>query len=192
MRVFRPIGFTPAVHPHVRGEHRSLMFWTNWMTGPSPRAWGAWDHCGAVWRSGRSIPTCVGSITRFTALEAFPEVHPHVRGEHCGVMVCCIGVPGPSPRAWGAFQLPQGLTCHRRSIPTCVGSIATPQRPRLYPPVHPHVRGEHAVNSVSVSVLRWSIPTCVGSMKRRARRARRSTVHPHVRGEHSDTRPDTL
>ena len=91
-----------------------------------------------------------------------------------------------------------------RFIPTCVGSIPPLPPPSGAPPVHPHLRGEHArqgqphIHALGSSPPAWGacesgsswncpgrfIPTCVGSITMSLDRLAHCPVHPHLRGEH--------
>ena len=152
----------------------------------------------------RFIPTCVGNTSPADARPSAASVHPHVRGEHgsggnrprCG--------SGSSPRAWGTQDRLDHVVGVRRFIPTCVGNTRCRASRRRWPPVHPHVRGEHSLSSRFTSastgssprawgthdqvdvILRMSrfIPTCVGNTATARKSIATWPVHPHVRGEH--------
>ena len=191
-------------HPHVRGEHRTAVGIASPVCGPSPRAWGALDDPPTAGLHCRTIPTCVGSTRRRRAPASRPSDHPHVRGEHVLVNVADHRPDGPSPRAWGAPEVTQGLVQLGRTIPTCVGSTCCSSNTRENAPDHPHVRGEHASwvlvdgEDGGPSPRAWgalgaqqlvqrvgrTIPTCVGSTRRAAAGAAGGPDHPHVRGEH--------
>ena len=114
-----------SVHPHVRGEHGR--------TASRARS------------SGRFTPTCVGSTPgRVGAHPPAAWVHPHVRGEHVSPLSRLSVRHGSPPRAWGALLASRPDLLGRRFTPTCVGSTAPQPPPHATPPVHPHVRGEHA------------------------------------------------
>ena len=90
-----------TVHPHVCGEHCSLVFSSSARAGSSPRVWGT---LLPSWYSpfvSRFIPTCVGNIPIVPVRFPAPSVHPHVCGEHglTTFSACCL--TGSSPRVWG-------------------------------------------------------------------------------------------
>jgi len=116
---------------------------------------------------------------------------------------------GSSPRTWGTQQPILRASRFCRFIPTHVGN--TPLRPseRGAPAVHPHARGEHALNDANGMAERGSsprtwgthgpvranrlilrfIPTHVGNTRTLAASGHDVAVHPHARGEHSDGNP---
>ena len=128
-------------------------------------------------------------------------------GEH--VMVKCVPfIPvGSSPRVWGTYALEEYAYTWKRFIPTCVGNINRRKEPRMNPPVHPHVCGEHFLSSIVSVILSGSsprvwgtspvrtvyffgarfIPTCVGNMCCHLWILPSLAVHPHVCGEHRRT-----
>ena len=132
-----------------------------------------------------SSPRAWGTRVRRPTESAIHSVHPHVRGEHEGntlhrqlvirFIPTCVGntalyvqsyvpSPGSSPRAWG-----------------------TRHQVLLQPfdlPVHPHVRGEHSIDSPIESTRMRFIPTCVGNTSFVLAAPPDCAVHPHVRGEH--------
>jgi len=133
------------------------------------------------------------------------SVHPHVCGEHFLITKGQNRQYGSSPRVWGTFLNNPSHKISERFIPTCVGNIPASCQVLLMPSVHPHVCGEHHVDScisthTSGSSPRvWGtfdkltsseqcerfIPTCVGNMRSQLRGSARPAVHPHVCGEHS-------
>ncbi|AAZ55356.1 conserved hypothetical protein [Thermobifida fusca YX] len=113
----------------MRGEHPARGWADIGYSGPSPRAWGAFDVNKTSPRQFRSIPTCVGSIQRPAGLPSREPVHPHVRGEHAFPGGPGDAAGGPSPRAWGASHRERFGEPRTGSIPTCVGSICCEERP---------------------------------------------------------------
>jgi len=107
----------------VPGEHLLNTHHPLHSRGLSPRAWGARSSRDPALLRHRFIPTCVGSMRFGTPQPGQRAVHPHVRGEHDGLMVL--------------------LPHDGRFIPTCVGSTTAGRSTALHAPVHPHVRGEH-------------------------------------------------
>src|SRR5690349_2451361 len=92
-------------------------------------------------------------------------VHPHMRGEHFMGHSPASSRIGSSPHAWGTCR----NFCHcledQRFIPTCVGNMVTGTNQKQVTPVHPHMRGEHALElNGELEHLRF-IPTCVGNIQ---------------------------
>ncbi len=168
----------------MRGEHSSPPLLHSRGHGSSPRAWGTPLGRNHVTGWVRFIPTCVGNTSRSTPWGSRRSVHPHVRGEHTGSRSAVNSPPGSSPRAWGTRQAPNIQHPKRRFIPTCVGNTASPPLPAPAAPVHPHVRGEHDIQSGRLTRSRRFIPTCVGNTRAPWVRGSLTSVHPHVRGEH--------
>ena len=111
-----------SVHPHGRGEHKSLQHTMSWRAGSSPRAWGTrFSWCSPVIRL-RFIPTGVGNTGSKARHLIRNAVHPHGRGEHpmSGNARNCFG--GSSPRAWGTLIRNISDNQLRRFIPTGVGN----------------------------------------------------------------------
>ncbi len=140
----------------------------------------------------------------YTETEGIEETdHPHVRGEKRLLPPSHEAMFGSSPRAWGKVGGGILTSAVTRIIPTCVGKSVVSVCFIVFPPDHPHVRGEKAMicslfmPSYGSSPRAWGkeafggrheeeeriIPTCVGK-----RTVCRSTLcripdHPHVRGE---------
>ena len=70
-----------SVHPHVRGDHAICFFFAFAWAGSSPRAWGPRLCRHEQDRTGRFIPTCVGTTVRTQRIPT--------------------SMSGSSPRAWG-------------------------------------------------------------------------------------------
>ena len=179
----RSLGLT--VHPHVCGEHMSIVIGHLTLSGSSPRVWGT--HLHTIQLPYRWSP-----------------VHPHVCGEHGFIIRCIRKVIGSSPRVWGTHKLGRIAGLRSRFIPTCVGNTRQSVAGALVRPVHPHVCGEHSGPSLrrtctcgssprvwgtleklfSISVGHRFIPTCVGNTPVFPFLPRQNPVHPHVCGEH--------
>ena len=128
-----------------------------------------------------------------------------MRGEYTSWRTRAPANSGSSPHAWGIQILGRKLALDGRFIPTCVGNTHGSRRSRIYPPVHPHMRGEyskdfrHALPEGGSSPHAWGIPigklmhdvdkrfipTCVGNTSGRRPRKTPGPVHPHMRGEYS-------
>ena len=93
---------------------------------------------------------------------------------------------GSSPRAWGIqpYILLDGIAV--RFIPTCVGNTRGQQHQKPDGSVHPHVRGEYAVEVFRLLAPDRFIPTCVGNTIFRISLKMFCAVHPHVRGEYEN------
>ena len=173
-----------AAHPHVCGEHQTVVNDGFIRHGSSPRVWGALHTRQPTLASARLIPTCVGSTTAWGALMPWNSAHPHVCGEHVPERLERLRGIGSSPRVWGAH-----------------GRYGKPSKAHQ---AHPHVCGEHATlithdtyfvgssprvwGAPTVDASIWQdvrlIPTCVGSTPGSARHLVTCPAHPHVCGEH--------
>jgi hypothetical protein len=135
-----------------------------------------------------------------------PTVHPHTRGEHWMIPAKVMIVDGSSPRSWGTSDShrcawacctvhPHGswghVTCPIQSdgdvrfIPTLVGNTATRPGPLCWPPVQPHLRGEHVSTASPARMNSGSSPRPWGTRPRRWSTNRRSRFIPTLVG----TRP---
>ncbi len=74
--------FSPAVHPHPRGEHPFPSRLDVFFFGSSPPAWGTLSTSNSCSHSGRFIPTRVGNTSGTPCSRICRTVHPHPRGEH--------------------------------------------------------------------------------------------------------------
>ena len=197
---------TPAVHPHVRGDHGWRIFrcWAG--PGSSPRAWGPLLPLPVHSEPSRFIPTCVGTTAFAVAAWADNSVHPHVRGDHEAGVLGSPARAGSSPRAWGPHRERNSTAQAARFIPTCVGTTTGRWGGIGLSSVHPHVRGDHPYSTLrslarpGSSPRAWGplrglpgsgcgirfIPTCVGTTRPEGQLGRRSAVHPHVRGDHAN------
>ena len=116
---------------------------------------------------------------------------------------------GSSPHTWGIPSTRSLDCCFDRFIPTYVGNTVRCSFSAKYPPVHPHIRGEHwwlyrarymvtgssphtwgtPLNSYCCGMVPRFIPTYVGNTNgANAFRIERA-VHPHIRGEHFTLNP---
>ena len=195
----------PPVHPHARGEHKTIPSKHPARNGSSPRPWG--------------------TLSRATPGSPLPTVHPHARGEHASPDPLPPSTRGSSPRPWGTRC--RGITAdgEERFIPTPVGNTLffrlttvadDGSSPRPWgtqassasligqSAVHPHARGEHPPDPDATARQAGSSPRPWGTQPRRARvdhngrfiptpvgntvcgtgRTCVLPVHPHARGEH--------
>ena len=172
-----------AVHPHVRGDDRSLAVVASWTAGSPPRAWGRPNQAGQAGSGGRFTPTCVGTTAPWGPHPYLSPVHPHVRGDDRTISRVTGDRFGSPPRAWGRPYAVHQVLVADRFTPTCVGTTAGRSRERCRAAVHPHVRGDDAGLPGRGHPPSWFTPTCVGTT--RPGQTCRSTwaVHPHVRGD---------
>ena len=149
-RTTAPRPLSGPVHPHARGEHPSMSTNTAPFTGSSPRPWGTQRSVG--WPCGhlRFIPTPVGNTAGWPAGCAWQPVHPHARGEHIGTDENRHSHYGSSPRPWGTHLQARSRDLVRWFIPTPVGNTRLGAKTNSALTVHPHARGEHAVEALCV------------------------------------------
>ncbi len=110
-----------TVHPHARGEHRSMPPSRAACCGPPPRAWGTPQFVGGTLTYTRSTPTRVGNTLRRSDGARCCTVYPHARGEHVPGREEGGPGAGPPPRAWGTRVSRQAIVRYR-STPTRVGN----------------------------------------------------------------------
>ena len=91
-----------SAHPHVCGEHSTRAVTCMFLTGSSPRVWGAPNTKPGVSNRERLIPTCVGSTPIIIRALDSLSAHPHVCGEHIPPVDNRLDGRGSSPRVWGA------------------------------------------------------------------------------------------
>src|SRR6266851_4164186 len=90
-----------SVNPHMRGDNAAPAVSTNCVSGSPPHAWG---QCRAAHHRGddlRFTPTCVGTISRGSAMVLCYSVHPHMRGDNAGMHANLLRQGGSPPHAWG-------------------------------------------------------------------------------------------
>jgi len=111
----------------------------------------------------RFIPAYAGN-THILGLPA-PEktVHPRIRGEHV-VPADAAGVRvGSSPHTRGTLLRLPGYRGAQRFIPAYAGNTGQRSCRTTGPPVHPRIRGEHAVEVGSESATAGSSPHTRGT-----------------------------
>ncbi len=177
-------GVGAAVHPRVRGAHRTRFCVSAPFRGPSPRARGSRERRDRPARGPRSIPACAGLTQqprpRVAAVRSIPAcagltppaaractcaaVHPRVRGAHWSRSWPTSHRGGPSPRARGSPHAPAIVLVVGGPSPRARGSRhGRPKRRRR----------------------RRSIPACAGLTDRERSGALPVPVHPRVRGAHT-------
>src|SRR5437763_263030 len=112
-----PTGPDTAVHPHARGEYRTVSDFSCRSCGSPPRTWGILIRL--VWRpSGcRFTPTHVGNTSLFRSATTVPSVHPHARGEYLNRVFELLEFPGSPPRTWGIRECERYFACPIRFTP---------------------------------------------------------------------------
>ena len=89
------------VHPHGRGDNGDAGVVADSVTGSPPRAWGQWMRSCIPPKRCRFTPTGVGTMISTQVLLDTSPVHPHGRGDNCGVAAHKRVRHGSPPRAWG-------------------------------------------------------------------------------------------
>ncbi len=230
---FRPAGYptepairfaAPAIHPRACGELHGTLLWSRVEDGASPRVW---EHpVGPQWNmpgggsspyargtpgarptnrgAARFIPACAGNTADLDVKDGAYAVHPRMRGEHPRALRPVEGLPGSSPHARGTLGVLLGTLALRRFIPACARNTSRGSSPCRGPPVHPRMRGEHAIGQWRLARYRGSsphargtrhahhpnrdhrrfIPACAGNTSAAMDTTKRTSVHPRMRGEH--------
>jgi len=191
------------VHPHVCGECCLAAVAAAPVIGSPPRVWGMLPARARRRLRVRFTPTCVGNACPPVRARRRTAVHPHVCGECSFRESVTRYAAGSPPRVWGMPHHHECLAVPGRFTPTCVGNARRMPRARHVAPVHPHVCGECARGSASMSPVAgspprvWGMrvrrvcpvlqqrftPTCVGNAAQAGSRCRHDSVHPHVCGE---------
>src|SRR5256885_2122563 len=91
------------------------------------------------------------------------SVHPRARGDHLWASQAGQGRRGSPPRAWGSLRLARRESPPARFTPTCVGITAVAVLVASVAAVHPHVRGDYLVDSLSALTNFGSPPRAWGS-----------------------------
>ena len=130
---------------------------------------------------------------------------PRIREEHWSGYALVRGGCGSSPHTRGTPLLRSRQFGHIRFIPAYAGNTALLMASTASDPVHPRIRGEHAIYSVGVGGSLGSsphtrgtpvpcrarphpfrfIPAYAGNTRRLSGRTDAETVHPRIRGEHN-------
>ncbi len=188
---------------HV-GNTKTMMLNSAGQCGSSPHTWGTHGPICRCQTCPRFIPTHVGNTPLLLVNTFGSAVHPHTRGEHAGAGRWHASCGGSSPHTWGTLVSLKLNAAEARFIPTHVGNTAPAWCCASQTPVHPHTRGEHAIqktieqNGHGSSPHTWGtqqrvrfrpglfrfIPTHVGNTADADRRPGPVPVHPHTRGEH--------
>jgi len=159
------LGYVHAVHPHARGERYRSTRLTITRYGSSPRSWGTPRDAQALLRRARFIPTLVGNATQSADGQGCQPVHPHARGERIQKGFQDAAKNGSSPRSWGTLDERRRWQSLHRFIPTLVGNASKPTWFSRYTPVHPHARGERAVEVRTAGPGAGSSPRSWGTQR---------------------------
>ena len=174
------------------------------LVGSSPRARGTPHRRRVPGRHGRFIPACAGNTKDANGAWHMYSVHPRVRGEHGRWRLLVRLCNGSSPRARGTHLLGLERELANRFIPACAGNTNGSTVETSPSPVHPRVRGEHALSGSNVKrgrgssprargtplrqsgdgLIRRFIPACAGNTPPAPPDRPPGPVHPRVRGEH--------
>ena len=152
-----------AVHPHSRGEHGSQPRVLVAEGGSSPLARGTrvftLDHPVI----NRFIPTRAGNTNYANPHNCLCPVHPHSRGEHIWPSDDHDQCAGSSPLARGTRDPLRRNDLQVRFIPTRAGNTRSRRLARTRSTVHPHSRGEHAMNPKHRQIVDGSSPLARGT-----------------------------
>ena len=192
-----------AVHPHPRGESKTLVAYHSVMSGSPPPAWG--KRFLACWHPipRRFTPTRVGKAADYVGDVGKGEVHPHPRGESRQWLPGRVWGRGSPPPAWGKLYNLSPAHEAQRFTPTRVGKARASGRAAIPTPVHPHPRGESHWGVAETRIRGGSPPPAWGKLHvsafhlircrftpTRVGKAHAQTlwdtpfgVHPHPRGE---------
>jgi len=152
--------------------------------GSPPRAWGIQLLLPNKFTHSRFTPTCVGNTRSCRSPCPRPAVHPHVRGEYCAGTTSIRLTTGSPPRAWGILLEFVRIGFILRFTPTCVGNTRSCATTSARLSVHPHVRGEYAVEAMMGRETKGSPPRAWGIRSFNQTFSTVTSVHPHVRGEY--------
>ena len=142
------------VHPHGRGDNRARRSQRWRIRGSPPRAWGQWARRGMRRTLFRFTPTGVGTMVSVLGPPTPTPVHPHGRGDNYQCSARHGYGYGSPPRAWGQCRDMRHMRSLARFTPTGVGTMLVWLVWSLFPPVHPHGRGDNSrVRSASAPPL---------------------------------------
>ncbi len=171
--------------------------------GSPPHAWGQRDQQPAEQEPRRFTPTCVGTTRPEQSTAPGISVHPHMRGDNFTGGIMYAYALGSPPHAWGQRQRRLRPAWLGRFTPTCVGTTSRARLRRIWPTVHPHMRGDnnhrqrhdlvangsppHAWGQLPAPASAWRrrrfTPTCVGTTLSSRSATFSLSVHPHMRGD---------
>ncbi len=157
-----PMHFQPT-HPHGRGERTAAILAFSDVFGSSPRSWGTQTDLFDLISPGRFIPTVVGNAREDEPYGWAVSVHPHGRGERGAAGAAFLASIGSFPRSWGTQLTVSKQQKAVRFIPTVMGNAQKTRPPPGSNTVHPHGRGERALNTLADLVQHGSSPRSWGT-----------------------------
>ena len=110
-------------HPHIHGEHPLKVIRPVYVTGSPPYTWGALSMLVPPNLPVRITPIYMGSTSSAPFSLSPSRDHPHIHGEHPGILSITKGGLGSPPYTWGALSIIN--------------------RPSFSVRDHPHIHGEH-------------------------------------------------
>jgi len=150
------------VHPHGRGEKRTMRSTLRSRAGSPPRAWGkAWSCLVRSLRVGFT-PTGVGKSPADRFARRRSAIHPHGRGEKPGEGISRTTGGGSPPRAWGKGRVRTHAPARVGFTPTGVGKRLSRCAQGARSGVHPHGRGEKSLRMRTEISLNGSPPRAWG------------------------------
>ena len=150
-------------HPRIRGEHHRPPQCDSPPRGSSPHTRGARSLSPRASQHRGIIPAYAGSTPSGTPPRAISRDHPRIRGEHATTGPSEGRSGGSSPHTRGARDRRGSAWTSARIIPAYAGSTLAnfPVLSALWD--HPRIRGEHAVFSGAVAVVKGSSPHTRGA-----------------------------
>ncbi len=171
------------VHPHARGEDALLKSFGQNQDGSPPRTWGRRVGSLRELYPFRFTPTHVGKTSQPSRTLTKSMVHPHARGEDCGVTLRSICYTGSPPRTWGRPPERRYVILPKWFTPTHVGKTScSSTESKLAIGSPPRTWGRHDFLCGQLHVFRFT-PTHVGKTNVLASLSMSTPVHPHARGE---------
>ena len=138
----------PSVHPRIRGEHPVTCVHMDFEFGSSPHTWGTHPRARQIGQRRRFIPAYVRNTHGTSFDSVLVAVHPRIRGEHIKPFGQRTWCSGSSPHTWGTPGRPHQQFHLARFIPAYVGNTPGELPKPCKFPVHPRIRGEHALRQV--------------------------------------------
>ena len=203
-RRYRSFNTRSWAHPHVCGEHVFSIPTVRETTGSSPRMRGTRRKPSTPNPTQGLIPTYAGNTGLKVTVQLDIGAHPHVCGEHSLHFVYVLCQLGSSPRMRGT-RLGRVHPIHDAGlIPTYAGNTTRVCQPGRVARAHPHVCGEHRLQSPGEATASGSsprmrgtlhdnrfaaaapglIPTYAGNTQAFDGTVTSDGAHPHVCGEH--------
>ena len=171
-------------HPHIHGEHVTVISVVGLTLGSPPYTWGALLRIVHSLLIPRITPIYMGS-TEIAGFYHIPlEDHPHIHGEHPTARILSCRVTGSPPYTWGALTRPFFGEGFFRITPIYMGSTGYRQRDLRQDGDHPHIHGEHVNKAFHSSLVKGSPPYTWGALTADQVQAGTLKDHPHIHGEH--------